>query len=136
MYYHRAVLVLAAAALTGLTLVPRTSPIDTAIASTGPGKATSSAIEESNFVPPKPIADKMVFPTYPEEYRSEGATGLVLLSVKISDRGIVTSAEEKQGVSGHPAQCPPTSTGKYLSPKMARKRTSISGIMSASSTST
>ncbi|MCA9755228.1 MAG: M56 family metallopeptidase [Candidatus Eisenbacteria bacterium] len=103
MYYHRAVLVLAAAALTGLTLVPRTSPIDTAIASTGSGKAASSAIEESNFVPPKPIADKMVFPTYPEEYRSEGATGLVLLSVKISDRGIVTSAEEKQGVSGHPA---------------------------------
>ncbi|MEZ4647413.1 MAG: M56 family metallopeptidase [Candidatus Eisenbacteria bacterium] len=130
MHYHRAALFLAAASLMGLALVPRTSPVDTAIAGTGDaatsalhdsqakkekkaprmesGNASASeeskAIDsESNFVPPKPVADKMVFPAYPEEYRSEGATGLVLLFVNISEHGEVTSVKEKQGVSGHPA---------------------------------
>jgi TonB family protein len=70
------------------------------------GAAGPSAAREREYsdfdVAPTPIADTMVMPTYPEEYRNVEATGRVLLRVRVSQEGVVSHIEELSGVDGYP----------------------------------
>ena len=118
---HDGIVLIATLTLAGLVFAPTTARVNAAAggdsASTPTGRDTetvrpgaseeegsSASDEESNRfdVPPKPIADTMVMPAYPEEYRKVGATGRVLLRVFLSPEGVVSRVEEEKGIEGYP----------------------------------
>lgn len=55
------------------------------------------------FVPPKVIPSSMVQPVYPEQEKTAGTQGTVMLGVEIRSDGTIAGIKAEQQVEGHPA---------------------------------